>query len=203
MATSAYPIKGNPVVIRKTFPIALVLGACFSLSACTDKAPEADTPAPTASGTTAPAVAPGTAVATQAPAQSTVSAWTGDLAGARTSQMCALDAINGANAQAGRFDVPTGQPVTLEGWVAGSDMHAPATFSVVLDGASDFQVTGVTGVSRDDVAKAYHAEHLATAGFKLQLASLAVPAGEYKILILHKEGDGWMSCDANSVLSVK
>lgn len=195
-------MKGNPFVIRMTLPIVLVLGTCFSLSACTDKAPEAETPATTASDTAAPAATPGAAAA--APAGSTLSAWTVDLTAGMTSQMCALDAMNGAIAQAGRFELPAAQPATLEGWVASSDMHAPAALSVVLDGSSDFQITGATGVSREDVAKAYNAENLAAAGFKLELAGLAVPAGDYKVLIAHQEGGGaWVSCDTNTVLSVK
>lgn len=191
-------------MIRKTLPIALVLGTCLSLSlslalaGCTDKASEADAPAATASQTPAPAAPSATA------AGSTLSAWTGDLTGGMTSQMCALDAMNGAKATAGRFESPTAQPATMEGWVASSDMHAPAALSVVLDGPSDFQITGTTGVSRADVAKAYNAENLATAGFKIELAGLAVPAGEYKVLIAHQEGGGaWVSCDTNTVLSVK
>jgi hypothetical protein len=188
-------------VIRKNLPIALALGACFSLSACSDQTPEAPTPATTASGTAAPAATPG--AATAAPGPSTLSPWTGDLSAAQPSQLCALDAMNGAVAVQGRFELPTAQPTTLEGWVATSDLHAPSGFSVVLDGSSDFQITGVTGNPRDDVAKAYGTDQLATAGFKLELPSLAVPAGEYKVLIAHEEGATWVSCDTNAVLSVK
>jgi hypothetical protein len=196
-------------VIRKTLPLALALGALVSLSACSNKASDADAPATDAS--TAPAAAPGTAPAPAASADtasaaagSNLTPWTGDLEAAGTpNQMCALDAVNGTKAVGGRFEIPAGQAATFDGWVAGTDMQAPPTLSIVLDGAADFQVTGTTGISRDDVAKAYNAEHLANAGFKLDVASLAIPTGDYKVMIAHLEGGAWVACESNTVLAVK
>jgi hypothetical protein len=186
--------------MRKTLLIAVASAACFSLSACSDTAPSA--PPTAASAAPAPAASPGNAPA--AAGGSTLLPWTDDLAAAGTpNQMCALDLINDAKAVDGRFEISAGQAATLEGWVASTDMQAPPRVSVVLDGASDFQITGVTGVSRDDVAQAYHANNLANSGFKLDVASLAIPAGEYKILIAHQEGGAWVACKSNMVLAVK
>ena len=189
-------------MIRKMLPFALAVGALVSLTACSNKDSAADAPATATSTAPAPAVSAGTASA--AAAGSTLSPWTGDLAAAGTpNQMCALDAVNGTKAVGGRFELPAGQAATFDGWVAGTDMQAPPTLSIVLDGASDFQITGVTGVSRDDVAKAYHADHLANAGFRVEAASLAIPAGDYKVMIAHLEGGAWVACESNTVLAVK
>jgi hypothetical protein len=189
-------------VIRKTLPFALALGALVSLSACSNKDSDAEAPATAASTAPAPAASAGTASAAAAGAN--LSPWTGDLAAAGTpNQMCALDAVNGTKAVDGRFEIPAGQAATFDGWVAGTDMQAPPTLSIVLDGASDFQINGTTGISRDDVAKAYNAEHLANAGFKLEAGSLAVPTGDYKVMIAHLEGGAWVVCESNTVLAVK
>jgi hypothetical protein len=196
-------------VIRKTLPIALALGALVSLSACADKASEATAPAPAASTApvpASPASAPAASVDTASAAapSSTLSPWTGDLAAAGTpNHDCALDAVNGTKAVAGRFEAPAGQAATFDGWVAGTDLQAPPTFSIVLDGASDFQLTGTTGVSRVDVAQALHAEHLANAGFKVDVASLGVPPGDYKVMMAHQEGGAWVACDSSTVLAVR
>lgn len=178
----------------KTLSVAFVLGACLSLAACGDKSPDADAKSATA---TPPAAASDAAASVPG-----LSAWTGDLAAAQPDQLCTLDVLNGVVAKDGKFALPTGQPAVFEGWVATSDMQSAPLFSLVLDGASDFQIIGTTGVARDDVAKAYSNDQLATAGFRLEIPALSVPAGDYTLVIAHQEAGVWKSCDTKEVLTV-
>jgi hypothetical protein len=189
---------------NKTLPVAFVLGACLSLAACGGKTPDA-APTSAAAPAAAPAADASTAVpdaAASAPGPSVLSPWTGDLAAAQPDQLCALDALNGIVAADGKFALATGQAAVFDGWVATSDMRSAPSFSLVLDGASDFQINGGTGIARDDVAKAYSNDQLATAGFRLELPALSVPAGDYTLVIAHQEAGVWKSCDTREVLTV-
>lgn len=185
----------------KNLSLGLSIGACLLVAACSDKTPEADAPgAPVTPAATAPSSSTDGAIAA-APA-GVVTPWTGDLAAATAEPHCALDALNGTVATNGKLTVAAGQPAVIEGWVATSDMRSAPAFSLVLDGATDYQIAGSTGVSRDDVAKAYSSDQLATAGFRLDLQSLSVPAGDYKLVLAHQENGAWMSCETNHVLTV-
>jgi hypothetical protein len=189
-------------VNNKTLATAILLGACLSLAACSDKTPEAGAPAADASAAATPAApAPAADAAAPAPGAS-LSPWTGNLASAQPDQHCALDALNGAVATDGKFASPAGQAAVLDGWVSTTDMHPASPFTLVFDGASDFQVTGTTGVARDDVAKAYSTDQLATAGFRLEVPALSLPAGDYKLVLAHEENGAWISCETNEVLTV-
>ena len=128
----------------KYLPLALSIGACLGLAACSDKTPEADAPAAAATpAATAPAPTADGAVPA-APTATIVTPWTGDLAAATAEPHCALDALNGKVATDGKFTLPTGQPAVIEGWVASSDMRSAPAFSLVLDGATDYQLAGTT-----------------------------------------------------------
>ena len=186
----------------KYLPLALSIGACLGLAACSDNAPDAAATAPAATtAATAPASTGDGAVAA-APVATSVTPWTGDLTAATAEPHCALDVLNGSPAADGKLTLPTGEAAVFEGWVVTSDMHSAPTFSLVLDGATDYQLTGSTGVSRDDVAKAYSTDQLAKAGFRLNVPSLAIPVGDYKLVVAHQENGAWMSCQTNQVLTV-
>ncbi|MBC7656334.1 MAG: hypothetical protein H7147_04065 [Frankiaceae bacterium] len=170
----------------------VILGACLLAAACTDEKAGTDavatTPAPAANATPA---------AVAAPAPVTIAAWSGSLDGLGESQLCALDAVNGTPATGATFTVQAGQPATFEGWAAMTNLDNPGAINIILDGAEDFKISANTGVSRDDVATAYNSTKLSTAGFKAELASLAVPAGEYQVVIEHLEAGASVICRPN------
>ena len=183
----------------KYLSLALSVGACLGLAACSDKTPEAEAPTTAAAPATPAAPAANGAAA---PVAASVAPWTGDLAAATAEPHCALDIVNGAPAADGKFTLAAGGAAVFEGWVATSDMHSAPAFSLVLDGASDYQIAGSTGTPRDDVAKAYSTDTLANAGFRLEVQSLSIPAGEYKLVLAHQENGAWMACQTNDVLTV-
>jgi hypothetical protein len=186
----------------KHLSLALSVGACLGLAACSDNAPDAAPATPAAApAATAPA-SNGDAAVAAAPVVTEVTPWTGDLGAATAEPHCALDVLNGSPAVDGKLTLPTGDAARFEGWVATSDMHSAPTFSLVLDGATDYQLTGSTGVARDDVAKALSTDQLANAGFRIDVPSLAIPVGDYKLVLVHQENGAWMSCETNQVLAV-
>jgi hypothetical protein len=187
---------------HKYLSLALAIGACLGLAACSDNTPDDATSAPPAANTATAPASNGDAAVAAAPVETIVAPWTGDLAAATAEPHCALDVLNGSPAADGKLTLPTGDAARFEGWVATSDMHSAPTFSLVLDGATDYQLSGGTGVSRDDVAKAYSTDQLANAGFRLDVPSLAIPVGDYKLVLVHQENGAWMSCETNQVLTV-
>jgi hypothetical protein len=197
--TSPFPsAKGKSIVTRQNFSTAMILGACVALSACTDNSPAPETTATTAAAPAATDAAPAAATAGAAG----ITPWTVDLGAAPTSQLCALDAINGVVAVDGKFSVAAGKPATLAGWVSTTTMQAPPSFSIVLIGDSNYQVAGNTGATRTDVAQAYKTDQLTTAGFEVSLANVSLPAGDYKVSIAHQENGGWVGCETKEVVSV-
>lgn len=183
-------------MLRKQLPTTMIIVACLGLSACNDKAPEID------SGNSQPA-AQATTTEPTAPAAPALTAWSGDLAQALKTELCALDSVNGAVAVDGRFELPLNQPAVFEGWVSTSDLKRPESFKIVLDGDSDFEVTGATGLPRDDVAKAYGTDALATAGFKVELPALDIPAGDYAVTLVHEDAGHAVACVRDFTLSAR
>jgi uncharacterized protein (DUF2141 family) len=115
-----------------------------------------------------------------------------------------LDAVNGKSPIEGSFEVPTNIPVAFEGWAATTSLTNPGTVTVVLSAMDKgFAISGNAGIARDDVAKAYKAEALSNSGFKLELSSLQVPAGEYTVAILHDEAGVQVSCASPLKLAVR
>lgn len=183
-------------MIRLNFASTMVIVACLGLGACSDKVPEIE------DGTHAPDSAPA-AAAPAASAQSVLGEWTGNIADALQTELCAIDSVNGATAVDGRFEHTANQPVVFEGWASTSDLKRPERITLVLDGVSDYQVGGSTGVAREDVANAYNSTALATAGYRVELASLAVPAGDYGLTLTHEDGGKTVACTSKLTLSVK
>jgi hypothetical protein len=177
----------------------VLFAACLIAAGCTDEqaggpaATGADTPAATSAPTAAPTPA----------FTPTLASWTGSLDGLNESPLCALDAVNGITAANGSFPVQANQPVTFEGWVSMTNLQNPGNLSIILDGpTTDFQIKAVTGVARVDVAKAYSSEALAAAGFSTALAEMAVPAGEYSVVLEHDEAGESVVCRTKTNLVV-
>lgn len=184
-------------MLRKNIPPTMLIVAFLGLAACNDKAPELDS----ANAQSAPQ--PAAAAAPEAHAASELGQWTGDLADALKTELCALDSINGAVAVGGRFEAPANQPAVFEGWVSTPNLERPEKFIIVLDGDADFQVNGTTGVSRDDVTKAYGKPELSNAGYKVQLPALSVPVGDYAVTLLYEDNGHPVACSARTILSAR
>lgn len=165
-----------------------LLAVCLIVTACTDDSAVSTPTKPTTdSRTTAP-------VTTFSP---TLTPWTGSFDGLAETQLCALDAVNGLPAADGTFSVQANQPIAFEGWVSTANLRNPRNLSIVLDGASGFQIVGATGIARADVAKAYSSSQLETAGFKIELATFPVPAGEYPVVFEHTTDGASVICRTN------
>ena len=184
-------------MISKKLPTTLMIVACLGLAACSDKSPE---PAP---GPTQPAPDAAPAVATPTDVQAALGPWTGDFSEAVKIELCALDSINGAVAIDGRFEAPANQPAVFEGWASTPNLEPAKTFTLVLDGQSDFAVTGSTGIPREDVAKAYSKPALANAGFRVEVPALALPAGDYGITLVYEDNGQPVACSARLTLTAR
>ncbi|WFC42607.1 hypothetical protein [Pseudoxanthomonas sp. SE1] len=173
---------------RKLFPAVTLIA--IALSGCNDKTPEYQEPM--AATPTVPADA---STGTEQPPTTQFSEFTADLESLGKVELCALDAINGNSPQEGVFKVAGAGAVAFEGWAATTSLTNPGNVTVVLSKPGNaFSISGPAGIKRDDVATAYKAEALTNAGFKLELATLQVPAGEYTVSILHDESGAQVSC---------
>ncbi len=173
----------------------IILAACLTAAACTDE--HANTPEATPAPAENPAVAaPDDTVA------STLTARTAPLDGLSESPLCSLDSVNSLHASEGSFSVSAGQPITFEGWVAMTNLENPGSFSIVLDGQSDFEISHVTGIMRKDVADAYGSADLESAGFKTSFPALEVPADRYSVVISHNEAGAAVVCNTKLSLVV-
>ena len=161
----------------------LVTSALFaSLAGCNDKSPDYQQSAP-----------PTTQASTPPPAE--LAEYKDDLNALDKTELCALDAVNGQAASEGSFKLAIGSSVVFEGWAATTSLTNPSEVNLVLASEGKaFVISGGAGVARDDVAKAYNAEALTNAGFKLELPALQVPEGEYTITVLHDEAGAAISC---------
>lgn len=132
-----------------------------------------------------------------------VARWSGSLLNAKKSDLCSLDAVNGEKAVDGSFGVAAGQPVALEGWVSTTGLGSPNTFSVILHGTSSFAIKASTGVERVDVAQAYKTRSLMNSGYRVELAALAIPAGDYTVSLVHEEAGTKFVCPSKFKISFK
>lgn len=178
--------------MSNTFRNTAILAACLLASACTDDkvADETSVSTPSVAADAAPAPSP-------APVAAVLSAWSGSLDGLGETPLCAVDAANGLPAADGAFALQTGQPASFEGWAAMTNLDNPGPVNIILDGEQDFKINGATGVSREDVATAYNSPRLAQAGFKVEIADLAVPPGEYQMVVEHTESGVPVICRPN------
>jgi hypothetical protein len=132
-----------------------------------------------------------------------VTPWSGSLQGAKKSDLCAVDAVNGKKVVNGSFEVESGQPVAFEGWVSTSDLHNPGSISIIFHGTSSFAIESNTGIKREDVAHAYKTDDLMNSGYKIDLAALSIPAGSYVVSLVHEETGVKFVCYPKLGISVK
>jgi predicted small lipoprotein YifL len=180
--------------------VTTILVLSTALTGCNDKMPEQlprstdDIETPTEA----------TKATSSVPEAAHLSPFSGDLSSAGKVDLCAMDSVNGLVATSGSFRVPVNEPVALEGWAATTSLTVPTTITVVMSSPSGaFQVSGNTGIPRQDVARAYKASALATAGFKLQIPKADMPSGQYELAILHDEGGSPVSCASPIKLSLQ
>lgn len=179
----------------------MIVAACLTAGACTEKqAPGTASPTSVAGPTVVDT--PGSPESPKDLPAPTLATRAATLDGLSESPLCALDSVNALSASEGRFTVSAPQPIVFEGWVAMSNLENPGTFSIILDGKSDFEITHVTGVQRPDVADAYGSAALASAGFQVALPALEVPADEYSVMISHEEAGAPVVCKTNLRLVV-
>lgn len=174
------------------------LALCWLATSCTD---DGAAPAPAADVSAqppAPAEAP--IVPAQPPAQLT--SWESSLDSATESPLCFLDAVNGMPSTDATFRTSSNGPVVMEGWLSTLDMQAPPELSIILEGESDFSISGATGISRDDVAQAYDAPGLARSGFRSELSELAIEPGTYSLLLSHEQAGTLVVCRPGLTLQV-
>lgn len=158
--------------------------------------------APASSPASADAMAPGADAVPIAPQGVAVALtpWTASAVEAAPSELCSLDAIDGNGSINGVFNAAVSQGITFEGWASAADMLDPGAVIIILDGATDFQISGSTGAARPDVAAAY-GPGLVNAGFKIQLPELNVPPGEYALLIAGAGAANFV-CNTKTTLTV-
>lgn len=179
----------------------MILAVCLTAVACTDE--QASAPEMPPAGNGSPAVAASEVVAaSEASPAPTLTTRTATLDGLSESPLCALDSVNGLHASEGNFTVSATKSIMLEGWVAMTNLQTPDTFSIILDGQSDFDITHVTGINRKDVADAYGSADLENAGFQAALPALEVPADQYSVMISHDEAGAAVVCKTNLRLVV-
>lgn len=175
------------------------LALCWLATSCADDGATAVPATDMSSQPPAPAEAP------MAPAQppARLSTWDSSLDSATESPLCFLDAINGMPATDATFQVTADGPLILEGWISTLDLQAPAELSIILDGESDFQISGATGISRDDVAQAYDAPQLSRSGFRSELSELTIDPGTYSLLLSHEHAGTLVICKPSLELQVE
>jgi hypothetical protein len=182
---------------RKLFPAVTIIA--IALSGCNDKTSEYQGPA-----AVTPTVPADASTEQAQPPTTQFSEFTADLESLGKVELCALDAINGNSPQEGVFKVSGAGAIAFEGWAATTSLTNPGTVTVVLSKPGNaFSISGPAGIKRDDVATAYKAEALTNAGFKLELPKLQVPAGEYKLSILHDEAGVQVSCASPLMMIVE
>lgn len=170
----------------------LIYGFCIVVAACSNDTSSLDSTQSKSAGATS----------TDVP-NIMVAPWIGSLQDTRKTDLCALDAVNGQKAVNGFFDLASNQPVTFEGWISTSDLHNPGSFSIVLRGASSFELESNTGFERSDVAQAYKTSNLINSGYRVELSALPVPSGSYSVFLVHEEKGGKFACDSKLSVTIR
>lgn len=165
--------------------LALVIA---SLSACTDRAPDA------------PAAAPAAAQVPQASNAEPVTPSAYDVAPVTPGGNCALDAVHGAPAAGAT--ARAGAEVVFSGWVADQTNQVPAEARLVFRGVDRaYSAPLVAGGLRPDVAAALNAEALGTSGYNA-LVKLDLAPGTYGLSIGHGPLGQAQECPIASTLVV-
>ncbi|WP_149351772.1 hypothetical protein [Cognatilysobacter lacus] len=168
--------------MRKLIPLMVAVSILAFLPGCGDND---TTPPSVAKGgseeATSTAAAPA-APATEQPVPVAISSWTPPASEVPNIDLCSLDDVSGQPAVNGAYRATAGQGITFEGWATTPEMKQIPNISIILDGPTDFQVSGPTGIYRADVQKVYGVA-AAKAGFRIELPTLEVPPGEYQVNI--------------------
>lgn len=175
----------------------------LALAACQDSQPAADANSTAPAAPAAPvvdgAVADGTAPVA---ASAAVEPWTGEWAKVSRYESCALDAINGAPAQAAEFTASSAETITFEGWFLSPLRTAPDAFWIFLKGPTSFRIGAATGVDRQDVAAALGEGVPTNAGFQTTVAAGGLQPGRYEIHLGLDSADGEFICETKHTLTV-
>lgn len=171
---------------NRTVSAVLISGLAIALAACHNGPPGSSTTEVTASPATSNPDNPITgAFEPVAP---------GKLAKAKQVGDCNVDSVNGQIASNGAplDHQGAGQ---FAGWLGDRvSGKAPPDFQLVLTGASDYAVKGVTGAARPDVASATGVPGFATSGYQLNASMSAVPVGSYGVTLVYQIMGEQMAC---------
>jgi hypothetical protein len=127
----------------------------------------------------------------------------GPLAGAGHSldALCALDSVNGTLIT-GPMQVPR-TILTLIGWAYDrAEAGAPAdVFAVMSSGERSYSLRA-SRVARPDVADAFEEPRFEMSGFTATGGIVDLPPGEYRVRLVQRRGEGFVSCDVPHRLAV-
>lgn len=173
-------------ILNRAVSTALISGLAIALTACHNGPPRSSTTEVAASPTTTNPYNPVTGTFELVAA--------GSFAKAKQVGDCNVDSVNGQVASNGTplDHRGTGQ---FAGWLGDrASGKAPPDFKLVLTGASDYAVKGVTGVPRPDVASATSVPGFAASGYQLNASMSAVPVGSYGVKLVYQSKNMQMAC---------
>ncbi len=177
----------------KNIPTMLAITATFALTACNDKplnAPPAEV------------AAEPSAVKPPVPAAK-FEKWQTPQTAVPQTELCAIDVINGAPPTP-TVIVAANKPLSVAGWVSSENLTNPGDFGLTFEGrANSFIVNSKTGIERPDVVEGYKAPGLKSAGFAIDLATVDIPAGEYKLGFIHQGALSAVTCAGRVSLTVQ
>lgn len=183
-------------VVRAThytsFPMACALAAALLLTACSQ------------SGQQAPPEGIASSSGNQTPvAGSAVFAvFDGTIPSNIPNTQCSLDIINGK--PAGNAEpIDTGSTVIFGGWAGNGKGQAASGVDLVLRGKRNaYSAPLVTGVTRNDVAKAWDSTGMTGSGYNLAAKLTGVAAGTYSLYVADPANAG-SDCDLHHTLTVR
>lgn len=173
-------------ILNRAVTIVLISGLVIALMACHNGPPGSSTTEVAASPATTNPYNPVTGTFKLVTA--------GAFAKAKQVGDCNVDSVNGQVASNGTplDHRGTGQ---FAGWLGDrTSGKAPPDFQLVLTGASDYAVKGVTGAPRPDVVSATSVPGFATSGYQLNASVSAVPIGRYGVTLVYQSKDKQMAC---------
>ena len=115
--------------------------------------------------------------------------------------LCFLDQVNGQPASQG-LQIPR-TLLSLTGWAFDrAESGAPAeVFVVLISGRRGYSMRA-TRVARPDVAAVFEEPRFEMSGYGLEGSIVSLPASDYRVRIVQKRGDGFVSCDVPPAITV-